>query len=448
MKKSVTIIGAGISGLSCGALLASENISVNIYEKMPKVGGRTTSTVFRNYVLDNGFHIMTFYKKSAIFQIFRKLGISDQLKLIKVKNMAFYQNGQFFNYPDGITGLLNFSLLSFQDRLKLLSILLPMALSTLKNTEKYDNMPLSEKTKGLSKKAQVFFDAICILAFADIQERVSLGEFMRMLMKVNPFAGGNSDLAYPQIPGYDTISKILAKYIQSSDTQSQIFLNHQIKRVLVENGKVVGIIDYDGKIINTTCVVISLPAYLAINQLFDENIIKQNTREQLNKYDKTTSVIEIHFALSKSIEKRQIIFPIGDDFTAKGIFFVSNISNSVAPKGEQLLLVGCPVTRDQAMNSDSLKKISEKMKSDISKIYPDFQKYIIWEKTMSWNFVESVVKEPGLVWKQKIPYQILDIKGLFFIGDSTISYGIGTDSAAHSAILCSPKIIDYLSKDN
>ena len=187
---------------------------------------------------------------------------------------------------------------------------------------------------------------------------------------------------------------------------------------------------------------------MAINQLFDENIIKQNTREQLNKYDKTTSVIEIHFALSKSIEKRQIIFPIGDDFTAKGIFFVSNISNSVAPKGEQLLLVGCPVTRDQAMNSDSLKKISEKMKSDISKIYPDFQKYIIWEKTMSWNFVESVVKEPGLVWKQKIPYQILDIKGLFFIGDSTISYGIGTDSAAHSAMLCSPKIIDYLSKDN
>lgn len=49
-------------------------------------------------------------------------------------------------------------------------------------------------------------------------------------------------------------------------------------------------------------------------------------------------------------------------------------------------------------------------------------------RTMSWQLVESVSKEPGLVWKQKMPHVIDDIKGLFFVGDSTISYGIGTDA--------------------
>ena len=65
---------------------------------------------------------------------------------------------------------------------------------------------------------------------------------------------------------------------------------------------------------------------------------------------------------------------------------------------------------------------------------------------MAWKLVESVVKEPGLVWKSKMPHEVPMVKGLFFVGDSTISYGIGTDSAAHSSILCMPKIQSYLKK--
>jgi hypothetical protein len=63
---------------------------------------------------------------------------------------------------------------------------------------------------------------------------------------------------------------------------------------------------------------------------------------------------------------------------------------------------------------------------------------------MAWKLVESVVKEPGMVWKSKMPHQIPGVNGLFFVGDSTVSYGIGTDSAAHSSILCYPKIIKYV----
>ena len=40
---------------------------------------------------------------------------------------------------------------------------------------------------------------------------------------------------------------------------------------------------------------------------------------------------------------------------------------------------------------------------------------------MAWKLVESVVKEPGLVWRHKMPHTINGIEGLFFVGDSTIS---------------------------
>ena len=66
---------------------------------------------------------------------------------------------------------------------------------------------------------------------------------------------------------------------------------------------------------------------------------------------------------------------------------------------------------------------------------------------MAWKLVESVVKEPGLVWRQKMPHTINGIEGLFFVGDSTISYGIGTDSAAHSALLCYPQIMSFLRRN-
>jgi hypothetical protein len=167
----------------------------------------------------------------------------------------------------------------------------------------------------------------------------------------------------------------------------------------------------------------------------------------------------VHFALSQRIEKqRQVVFPIGDHFTAKGIFFISNITESVSPRGEYLVLVGTPVSYEDAAKSENIVRISELMKNDLQEIYPHFRQSLIWERPMAWQLVESVVKEPGLVWKQKMPHEVSYVKGLFFgdsthevsyvkglfFGDSTVSYGIGTDSAAHSAMLCYPKIMSYL----
>ena len=59
---------------------------------------------------------------------------------------------------------------------------------------------------------------------------------------------------------------------------------------------------------------------------------------------------------------------------------------------------------------------------------------------MAWKLVESVVKEPGKVWKSKMPHEIPGISGLFFVGDSTVSYGIGTE-------FCCPQFYSLFSKN-
>jgi hypothetical protein len=52
------------------------------------------------------------------------------------------------------------------------------------------------------------------------------------------------------------------------------------------------------------------------------------------------------------------------------------------------------------------------MKEEISSIYPKFNSALLWERPMTWKLVESVVKEPGKVWKSKMPHQI---SGIFLI---------------------------------
>ena len=111
-----------------------------------------------------------------------------------------------------------------------------------------------------------------------------------------------------------------------------------------------------------------------------------------------------------------------------------------------MLIVGTPVKPEETEDQVRNKEIVKQMKFELSEIYDDFSSSLLWERAMAWKLVEAVVKEPGLVWKNKMPHSVENVQGLFFVGDSTISYGIGTDSAAHSSILAHPKIMKHLAK--
>ena len=439
----ILIIGAGVGGLSIGTLLVKDGFKIRVFEKSGKLGGRTASMEFRNHILDNGFHIMPFYKKSAIYDVLKSANIVSKLKLAIVDKIVFF-DGNFHTYPKGIGDILKMSLIPLKSRFSLLKILLPMAFTSMAKAEQLDQTPLTEATKKLDSHSKTFFDAVCMLAFADTADHISLGEFARTIIRANPFKGGTSEFAYPDMGGYDQISQVMGNYIQENN--SEIHIETPITKILVKDSCVSGVLLSDGKIIKSNCVIVSYPAYHAINQLFDEGVFDDDFIKHTNRLNKTTSVVEVHFALSKQIDTRQVVFPVGDNYTSKGIFFISNITPSVSPKGEHLIIVGTPVKPEETDNPARIKEIVSDMKKELSKIYPDFESALLWERPMAWKLVESVVKEPGLVWKNKMPHSVSEVKGLFFVGDSTISYGIGTDSAAHSAILAHPKIVNFLKK--
>ena len=217
----IIIIGAGVGGLSTGILLVNDGFQIKVFEKSSKIGGRTASIEFKNHILDNGFHIMPFYKKSAIYDVLKTVGIVSKLKLAVVNNIAFF-DGKFHRYPKGISDILKMSLIPLKSRFSLLKILLPMAFTSLENTEKLDQTPLTEVTKKLDTHSKSFFDAVCMLAFADTTDHISLGEFARTIIRANPFKGGTSEFAYPDMGGYDQISQVMGNYIKENNSMINV----------------------------------------------------------------------------------------------------------------------------------------------------------------------------------------------------------------------------------
>ena len=102
------------------------------------------------------------------------------------------------------------------------------------------------------------------------------------MIRANPFKGGTSEFAYPSDGGYDKISEILSNYIVSKG--NSIVLNSSIKKILIENNQVTGFIDNKDNFIQSNCIVISYPAYQALNQLFDKDVFDEKFLKKIDFY--------------------------------------------------------------------------------------------------------------------------------------------------------------------
>jgi all-trans-retinol 13,14-reductase len=90
MTTDYLIIGAGLGGLVCGAILAREGNSVHIIEKEPQPGGLLQSFGFGNLQFDTGLHYAGGLDKGrSLYRYFRYLGIADQLDLHRLDVNGF-----------------------------------------------------------------------------------------------------------------------------------------------------------------------------------------------------------------------------------------------------------------------------------------------------------------------------------------------------------------------
>ena len=84
-RYDVIIIGAGMGGLTCGALLAKEGLRVLVAEQGSKPGGYCTSFQRKGFTFDAGFDAtMGCEKGGAIYDTLDELGLADEIESVKL----------------------------------------------------------------------------------------------------------------------------------------------------------------------------------------------------------------------------------------------------------------------------------------------------------------------------------------------------------------------------
>ena len=396
MKPSITIIGAGISGLTAAVYLHKKGFKIQILEASDRAGGRIKTDIIDGFRLDRGFQVLlTEYPETKRLLDYKKLNLKRFLPGATV----LYDDGQFesadpFRRPTALFSTLFAPVGSLKDKIntyflkrKLVEISIP---SLFKQPEVETIAQL--KNYGFSQKMidrfyKPFFSGIFLEN--DLKTSSTMFDFV---MKM--FSEG--DAAIPEL-GMEEIPKQLVAMLPANSIQ------YNIKVSAIENNK---IICEDGLIIEADKIIIATEAIGFASAYISKE--KQNFHQVTNVYfeAKIAPTEKAVVVLNASTDKKWV----------NNLTVMSNISSKYAPKGKVLISVsynGIPTIDDATL--------AENMKTELKKGYGN--------QVTDWKMIKTYRINYALPNQEKVTNEVSNSEiqinqNLFICGDHLMNGSI------------------------
>jgi phytoene dehydrogenase-like protein len=344
MKSTITIIGAGISGLTAGVYLHQKGYKIQILEANDRAGGRIKTDLIDGFRLDRGFQVLlTEYPETRALLDYKKLNLKRFLPGATV----LYDGGQFeiadpFRRPTATFATLFAPVGSLKDKIntfflknKLVKITVPnifkqLEVDTISQLKKYGFSP-----KMIDRFYKPFFSGIFLEN--DLKTSSNMFDFV---MKM--FSEG--DAAIPEL-GMEEIPKQLVAMLPENSIQ------YNVKVSTIENNK---IICEDGTTLKADKIIIATEAIGLASTYISKT--KQNFHRVTNVYfeAKMAPTQKAVVVLNASTNKKW----------ANNLTVLSNISNQYAPTGKVLISIsynGIPAIDDATL--------AENMKTELKQWY-------------------------------------------------------------------------------
>lgn len=121
MKKTVCIIGGGISGLCAAYQLKKQGVEVLLLEKSKSAGGNIKSEIFENFLLEYGPNSVLL--SPHFYELVTELGLTSEIAFANdtAKKRYVLKNGRLSALPMKVTGLLGNRTFSAKAKLRLLT---------------------------------------------------------------------------------------------------------------------------------------------------------------------------------------------------------------------------------------------------------------------------------------------------------------------------------------
>ncbi len=455
-KKNICIIGAGIGGLTAGALLTKQGYNITIFEKESLIGGRALSLkgddltfdyyknllsrfnmnifhsepdieeifnkqLFHGYYLDFGFHAIGGGATAIIQDIFSEF--NDRVDIIE-SNTGFIKKG-------GI----DFPFLSSFDKLKIFPRIFRLLLAGEKTMKKMDNIPMSETIKKYGKgklklTLEVFSRSITTVNNLD---RISTGEMLRAQKNL---VKGSKPVGYP-VGGLKTINQKLAEYIKNNG--GKIYLETPVKKIIIKENKATGILVGDKE--HFFDIIISNILIQDLFKIADEMVFPEMYVKKIKSLT-GTGCLCAYYSL-KNIDPNLIgktyqfierdIGVDGNDVVGIIDFMTALPESKLSPPLHYLVQAYIICTPDEAKNVKILEKLKILLDKNLERLFPDYRSHLNWVIYPAIWHLDGVAKTI----ENEKPDITTPIKDLYLIGDCVKAPGIGMNCAIYSSKILS-----------
>lgn len=396
MKPTITIIGAGISGLTAAVYLHQKGYKVQILEASDRAGGRIKTDLIDGFRLDRGFQVLlTEYPETKALLDYKKLNLKRFLPGATV----LYDEGQFeiadpFRRPTALFATLFAPVGSLKDKMNtffLKNKLVKIAVSDIFKQPEVDTISQLKKYGFSPKMIDRFYKPFFSGIFLENDLKTSSNMF-DFVMKM--FSEG--DAAIPEL-GMEEIPKQLVAMLPANSIQ------YNVKVSAIENNK---IICENGTTLEADKIIIASEAIGLASSYISKT--KQNFHQVTNVYfeAKIAPTIKAVVVLNASKDKKWV----------NNLTVMSNVSNKYTPSGKTLI----SISYNGISNIDDT-TLAENMKTELKKWYGN--------QVEDWKLLKTYRINYALPNQEKVANEVAtsEIKineNLFICGDHLLNGSI------------------------
>ena len=234
----IGIIGGGVAGLTAAYELAKQGHGVAVFEKETELGGQAGTFPIEETRLERFYHHL-FTSDRHILGLINELGLSPRMRWID-SQVGLFRGGKVYDFVTPLD-LLRFTPLSLPNRLW--AGLVSVYLQRQADWQKYESITAKEWLERYAGKSvyNAIWEPLLRSKFGDSYDEVSMTWFwgkMRLRFGSRPKGMQKEQLGYME-GSFQVLVGELEKQIK--ELGGEVYTNAPVERVVVENGKAIGL---------------------------------------------------------------------------------------------------------------------------------------------------------------------------------------------------------------